>query len=168
MSMPLDRVSALCTPLILIPIASVLKRSDGKLSALMGTILRKYYQHSRKPKPQLIKPTMIVAKTFKGKGVSFLEDADNWHGKALAKGEELDKALAELGPLNLDVPVQIESPPAVDTNANLSKTECEPPDYPPDEDVATRGGYGVGLAKLGSANPNVVALGWRYQELYLC
>ena len=105
------------------------------------------------------KPTMIVAKTFKGKGVSFLEDADNWHGKALAKGEELDKALAELGPLNLDVPVEIESPPAVNTNVSLgTDTECEPPDYPPDEEVATRGGYGVGLAKLGSANPNVVAL----------
>ena len=46
---------------------------------------------------------MIVAKTFKGKGISFLENADNWHGKALAQGEELDKALAELGPLQSDV-----------------------------------------------------------------
>ena len=43
------------------------------------------------------KPTMIVAKTLKGKGVSALENADNWHGKAVPKGEELDKALAELG-----------------------------------------------------------------------
>ena len=105
------------------------------------------------------KPTMIVAKTFKGKGVSFLEDADNWHGKAVAKGEELDKALAELGPLNLDVPIQIESPDAVNTDGNLdTDTECEPPDYPSDEEIATRSGYGTGLAKLGSVNPNVVAL----------
>jgi transketolase len=105
------------------------------------------------------KPTMIVAKTFKGKGVSFLEDADNWHGKAVAKGEELEKALAELGPLNLDVPLQIESPNAVNTHDDLdTDTECEPPDYPSGEEVATRGGYGIGLAKLGSANPNVVAL----------
>ncbi len=102
------------------------------------------------------KPTMIVAKTFKGKGVSFLEDADNWHGKALAKGEELDKALAELGPLQ-DIPVQSESPTSVVVKVD-PETECEPPDYPPDEEIATRGGYGVGLAKLGSANPNVVAL----------
>ena len=103
------------------------------------------------------KPTMIVAKTFKGKGVSFLENADNWHGKAIAKGEDLDKALAELGPLNLE-PVQIEAPTAVNSGAGRAATECEPPDYPSDEDVATRGGYGIGLAKLGTVNPNVVAL----------
>ncbi len=103
------------------------------------------------------KPTMIVAETFKGKGVSFLENADNWHGKALAKGEELDKALAELGPLQL-APVQIEPPTAANNSVGHAATECEPPDYPTNEDVATRGGYGTGLAKLGSANPNVVAL----------
>ena len=105
------------------------------------------------------KPTMIVAKTFKGKGVSFIEDTDNWHGKALAKGEELDKALAELGPLHLDVPIQIESPQTIDESVDCADvTECEPPDYPAGEEVATRGGYGIGLAKLGTANPNVVAL----------
>ena len=105
------------------------------------------------------KPTMIVAKTFKGKGVSFLENADNWHGKALAQGEELDKALAELGPLQLNLSTQIESPSAIVVNGDRSiGTECEPPDYPPDEEMATRSGYGVGLAKLGSVNPSVVAL----------
>ena len=105
------------------------------------------------------KPTMIVAKTFKGKGVSFLENEDNWHGKALAKGEDLDKALAELGPLNLEDTVQIESPqPAGERAEHTGVTECEPPDYPSSEDVATRGGYGIGLAKLGAVNPNVVAL----------
>ena len=104
------------------------------------------------------KPTMIVAKTFKGKGVSFLENADNWHGKALAKGEDLDKALAELGPLHLE-PIQIEPPTAVESGGGHSAAAvCEPPDYPADEDVATRGGYGTGLAKLGTVNPNVVAL----------
>ena len=40
-------------------------------------------------------PTMLVAKTFKGKGVSFLEDKPGWHGKPL-KGDDLDKALGEL------------------------------------------------------------------------
>ena len=42
------------------------------------------------------KPTMILARTLKGKGISFAEDKDGWHGKALKTGEELDKALAEL------------------------------------------------------------------------
>lgn len=103
------------------------------------------------------KPTMIVAKTFKGKGVSFMEDGDNWHGKAVPKGEQLDKALAELGPLRTDIPLQIETPNLVEKQITTPK-ECEPPNYPSDEEVATRGGYGTGLAKLGTANPNVVAL----------
>ena len=41
------------------------------------------------------KPKVILAKTTKGKGVSFLEDKDGWHGKALNK-DELEKALEEL------------------------------------------------------------------------
>ncbi len=103
------------------------------------------------------KPTVIVAKTFKGKGVSFLENADNWHGKAVAKGEDLHNALAELGPLHTDVPVQIEPPNPIKVNVAMPSA-CEPPDYAPDGKVATRGGYGIGLAKLGAANPDVVAL----------
>ena len=39
---------------------------------------------------------MIVARTLKGKGVSSVEGKDGWHGKAFKKGEELDRALAEL------------------------------------------------------------------------
>ena len=31
------------------------------------------------------KPIMIIAKTIKGKGISFLEDKNGWHGKALKK-----------------------------------------------------------------------------------
>ncbi|NLG84016.1 MAG: transketolase [Firmicutes bacterium] len=42
------------------------------------------------------KPTMIVAHTVKGKGVSFMENQVGWHGTA-PKPEEAQKALAELG-----------------------------------------------------------------------
>ena len=111
----------------------------------------------KKAKASTDKPTMIVAKTYKGKGVSFLENEDNWHGKAVAKGEQLDKALAELGPLNTDISVEVEAPNPIDSQPTKIKV-CEPPDYAADEEVATRGGYGTGLAKLGAANPNVVAL----------
>src|SRR5438270_9989563 len=41
-------------------------------------------------------PTMILARTIKGKGVSFVEGKEGWHGKAFKKGEELDRAIAEL------------------------------------------------------------------------
>jgi len=45
---------------------------------------------------QAERPTVIVAKTVKGKGVSFLEDKEGWHGKALDP-EQAKQALAELG-----------------------------------------------------------------------
>ena len=41
------------------------------------------------------KPTVIVAKTIKGKGVSFMENQVDWHGKSPSK-EEAERALAEL------------------------------------------------------------------------
>ena len=47
---------------------------------------------------------MILARTIKGKGVSFVEGKDGWHGKAFKKGEELDRALAELEKQFVPVP----------------------------------------------------------------
>ena len=41
------------------------------------------------------KPSVIIAKTVKGKGVSFMENVAGWHGRA-PKEDELAKALAEL------------------------------------------------------------------------
>src|SRR5205823_9032744 len=48
---------------------------------------------------QADRPTVIVAKTVKGRGVSFLENKEGWHGKALDR-EQARRALAEIG----DVP----------------------------------------------------------------
>src|SRR5947207_728940 len=50
-------------------------------------------EEARRTKGQ---PTMILARTIKGKGVSSVEGKDGWHGKAFKKGEELERALAEL------------------------------------------------------------------------
>src|ERR1044071_5332314 len=49
-------------------------------------------------------PTMILARTIKGKGVSFVEGKDGWHGKPFKKGEELDRAIAELEKQLVPVP----------------------------------------------------------------
>src|SRR5262249_62395906 len=51
------------------------------------------YAEARATKGQ---PTMILARTIKGKGVSFVEGKDGWHGKAFKKGDEMNRALAEL------------------------------------------------------------------------
>ena len=42
------------------------------------------------------RPTMILARTLKGKGLSAIEGKDGWHGKALKKGDEADRAIAEI------------------------------------------------------------------------
>ena len=42
------------------------------------------------------RPTMIVARTLKGKGVKLVEGKEGWHGKAFKKGAETDQAIAEL------------------------------------------------------------------------
>jgi len=55
------------------------------------------------------KPFAIVAKTFKGHGISFLENKDGWHGKALNK-EELEKALKELETVDDNLRFQLKKP----------------------------------------------------------
>ena len=109
-------------------------------------------------KASTIQPTMIVAKTLKGKGVSFVEDKEGWHGKAIPKGEQLDAALNELGPLGSNGGFQIETPPAHPTTVKHEIREVAPPDYQIGAEVASRSGYGAGLAKLGDVNPQIVAL----------
>jgi len=108
-------------------------------------------------------PTMIVARTIKGKGVSFVEGKEGWHGKAFKKGEELDRALAELDkqfvavPASLNLAQQIAKPPASSRPPETPKPVA-PPAYKMGEAVATREAYGTALAKLGEADSRVVAL----------
>ena len=109
------------------------------------------------------KPTMIVARTIKGKGVSFAEGKDGWHGKAFKKGEELDRALAELetqfvpSTEGLNLNQQIAKPAARPIAPPWPKPVA-PPAYKAGELVATREAYGIALAKLGEADSRVVAL----------
>ena len=109
------------------------------------------------------KPTMIVARTIKGKGVSFAEGKDGWHGKAFKKGEELDRALAELekqfvpSTEGLNLNQQISKPGARPLTPPWAKPVA-PPSYKAGDQVATREAYGTALAKLGEADARVVAL----------
>ena len=50
----------------------------------------------KEAKKEKNKPSIIIAKTIKGKGVSFMEDKVGWHGQAPNK-EERDKAIKEIG-----------------------------------------------------------------------
>ncbi|MBO9682994.1 MAG: transketolase [Flavisolibacter sp.] len=103
------------------------------------------------------KPFAIVAKTFKGHGISFLENKDGWHGKALNK-EELEKALKELGNLDdnlrfhLKTPQQNKSPQFPVNIADTGLTFEQGKEY------ATREVFGEVLTKLGEQNKEMYAL----------
>jgi transketolase len=106
-------------------------------------------------------PTMILARTIKGKGVAAVEGKDGWHGRAFKKGEEADKAIAELktqlvpGGSSPSIP-----PPAVKQRAAAAPdySKIAAPSYKPGEQVATREAWGTALAALGAIDQRVVAL----------
>ncbi|KAM6977046.1 transketolase-like protein 2 [Aplochiton taeniatus] len=106
------------------------------------------------------KPTCIVAKTLKGKGLKDIEDMDNWHGKPIPKDrvDELLKVLTSL----IQVPNKTLTPemPNEDT-APVDSSPIRlpaPPAYKLGDKMATRRAYGVALAKLGQSSKRVVAL----------
>jgi transketolase len=116
-------------------------------------------EEARRTKGQ---PTMILARTLKGKGVSFVEGKDGWHGKAFKKGDEFGRALAELEKqrvpgINVDLARQIPRPADVPREETTPK-QIAPPAYTIGEKVATREAYGTAIAKLGEVDPRVVAL----------
>src|SRR5438105_15273016 len=90
-------------------------------------------------------PTMILARTEKGKGVSFTEGKDNWHGKAMKK-DELEKAIAELEKqivpgVSAKGPELIRKPAARERPAVVPKP-IPPPSYKLGDQVATREAFG--------------------------
>jgi transketolase len=102
------------------------------------------------------KPTAVLARTLKGKGVSFIEDTNGWHGKPL-KADELGRALEEIGCL-----------PEVDTKRFIHKPKpfrkkraVAAADFPRTaykDKTATRLAYGNALLSLAKADPAVVAI----------
>jgi transketolase len=99
------------------------------------------------------RPTAIVARTKKGKGVKAVEDQPGKHGKPLDDPEE---AIAELGG-ERDLSVELAAP-AGGTKHEFSVSGGELPSWELGEEVATRKAYGEALAALGSIRGDVVAL----------
>ncbi len=105
------------------------------------------------------KPTVLLARTLKGKGISFVEDRPDWHGKPLKKGDEMQKAIDELTRQLSQSAEEPEIPrPDVSKNGAKPVKPMAPPAYKPTDSVATREAFGAALAVLGEANPLVVGL----------
>jgi transketolase len=103
-------------------------------------------------------PYAIVAKTLKGKGVSFMENQDGWHGKPIPRGEMLDQALLELEKEKETFqPLKIK-PPTGTLKKSTPSGPVSSPEIPAETIMATRVAYGAALQKLGQANPRIVVL----------
>jgi len=100
------------------------------------------------------RPTVVVARTLKGKGVAAVENKPGFHGKAL---DDPEAAIAELGgkrDLQIDVAKPSGDPPAQPTGAK----PVQLPTWQIGEEVATRLAYGEALTAMGAADGWVVAL----------
>jgi transketolase len=102
------------------------------------------------------RPTVIIARTVKGKGFSELENKEGWHGKPLPE-DMAERAVAELGGernLRAEGPLPERLQSAI---TRPGKGTVELPRYDKSDKVATRKAYGDALVALG-ARPDVVAL----------
>ena len=103
------------------------------------------------------KPHAIIARTYKGKGISFLENKENWHGKPLKK-DELQKALEELGSVddnlkfNLKKPSQTKLPPNAFVEVDIDMS------FDKNKEYATREVFGEALEKVAEKNKEIYAL----------
>ena len=99
------------------------------------------------------KPSVVLARTIKGKGVKAVENEEGWHGKAL---DDPDAAIEELGGLR-NITIDVAKPEAGEPH-RFETGSLELPRYEVGSEVATRKAYGDALAALGSARGDVVAV----------
>ena len=102
-------------------------------------------------------PTLIIAKTIKGKGFSFVENKNGWHGKALNKEQE-QQALQELGQQVRSQTYAVPKPASAQPAPEAAKKPLELPKYNAGTSEATRKAYGDALLALGAANPDVLVV----------
>ncbi|MBU2612763.1 MAG: transketolase [Nanoarchaeota archaeon] len=99
-------------------------------------------------------PTVILAETLKGKGVSFIEGKNGWHGRVLSH-EELNKALNEI-PENKIIKFKIKKPKKISYKPKSKRLEQNR--YFLGESVATREAYGKALLSLARSDSRILAV----------
>jgi transketolase len=99
------------------------------------------------------RPTVVIARTIKGKGVKAVENKEGWHGKPL---DDPEAAIEELGGLR-NITVEVAAPAAGEPH-RFETGALELPRYEQGSEVATRKAYGEALAAVGAARGDVVAV----------
>jgi transketolase len=99
-------------------------------------------------------PTVVLARTLKGRGVPDVEDRNGWHGKALPSNLAARAVAALAGGRDLRIQP---NPPAPAPTPNFFVPRIRLPEFPVGEPVGTRSAYGLALAALG-ADPRVVVV----------
>jgi len=103
-------------------------------------------------------PLVVLAKTFKGAGISFIQDKEGWHGKPLSK-DEAARAIAELQPTaKSGIGHAIPAPTQLPAPKNDAPASYPPTNYKLGDLVATREAFGTALLRIGEADPRIVAM----------
>jgi transketolase len=100
------------------------------------------------------RPTVIVARTKKGKGVAAVEDKEGAHGKAI---DDAEAAIRELGG-ERHIRISVPRPEGDARPPRIETSPLELPRYEVGQQVPTRKAYGDALAALGRSRGDVVAL----------
>jgi len=105
-------------------------------------------------------PTVIIARTLKGKGIAFAENRDGWHGKPLSIEQEAEALVTlpeltekQMAQIFIDQPTSHALPHTIVDLKALKPCELKPGDA-----IATREQYGNSLAELGAVASDVVVL----------
>jgi transketolase len=113
-------------------------------------------------------PTVILAKTIKGKGFSEVENSPDWHGKPFPE-DMAKRAIAELGgvreltvrgpkPQATEPGPYPDKPSTIPTQGDTAAPTTEWVEYKVGDKIATRKAYGDALRTLGARDEKVVAL----------
>jgi transketolase len=100
------------------------------------------------------RPTAVVARTLKGRGVKAVENENGWHGKAL---DDPESAIEELGGIR-SIVIRVAKPEGDARPHAFATGPLSLPAYEPGTEVATRKAYGDALLAIGRSRGDVVAL----------
>jgi transketolase len=155
------QISGRCSDVMPFDLAAEYRADGWDVAEVDGHDLEALYQALR---PSGRGPRAVLARTVMGRGVSFMENDEQYHGRAPTR-EEAGRALAELGlPDDIDelaaaraaAPPPPHFPPPGRTGAALSPGS--PRTYPAGHVTDNRSAFGAALADLADSNPDAVPL----------